>query len=107
MTEIDFRVYDDAREKYVHVTASIYHPAGRRFLESVVLKEKSDDLRKTITEYLVSPLKLALLGRKLLYLDVVRDILVPVEYLILLTVFLLKTDSQNLIAWCNCVVPAG
>lgn len=62
--EIDFRVYNDRLMKYVHATASIYHPSGRQFLEPVVLEEKSNDLNKKISECLVSPLKLALLGRK-------------------------------------------
>ncbi|EFO22544.2 hypothetical protein LOAG_05939 [Loa loa] len=62
--EIDFRVYNDRLMKYVHATASIYHPSGRQFLEPVVLEEKSSDLQKKVSECLISPLKLALLGHE-------------------------------------------
>ncbi|VDK76533.1 unnamed protein product [Litomosoides sigmodontis] len=64
LIEIDFRVYNDRLVKYVHVTASIYHPSGRQFLEPVVLEDGSNDLKDRVSECLVSPLKLALFGHE-------------------------------------------
>ncbi|KAM3725870.1 Cell surface antigen I/II [Dirofilaria immitis] len=64
IVEIDFHIYNDRLMKYVHVTASIYHPFGRQFLEPVVLEEQSSDLQKKISECLISPLKLALFGHE-------------------------------------------
>lgn len=64
VVEIDFRIYNDRLVKYVHATASIYHPSGRQFLEPIVLEEKSDDLKKQVFECLISPLKLALFGHE-------------------------------------------
>ncbi|KAL3982732.1 hypothetical protein ACH3XW_48300 [Acanthocheilonema viteae] len=62
--EIDFRVYNDQMVKYVHITASVYRPFGRLFLEPVVLEEDSNDLKRRVSECLISPLKLALLGHE-------------------------------------------
>ncbi|VDN20406.1 unnamed protein product [Gongylonema pulchrum] len=85
LVEIDLRIYDDASAKCAHVTASIYHPSGRRFLEPVILKERSDDLREKVADWLVSPLKLALFGHENTFLRFLGNSSVAEHLFILLT----------------------
>uniref|UniRef100_A0A0R3S5C6 Ubiquitin-like domain-containing protein n=1 Tax=Elaeophora elaphi TaxID=1147741 RepID=A0A0R3S5C6_9BILA len=104
--EVDFRVYNDRLVKYVHATASIYHPSSRYFLEPVVLEEKSEDLRKKVSKYLVLPLKLALLGHENRFLRML-GISVIAEYLfeMLDPKSLLRLERTNRYAFNICRSP--
>lgn len=53
VVEIALQLYEDARSKCAHVTASIIYPTRRVFLNPVVLRDESSDSLKELVEEVI------------------------------------------------------